>query len=41
LRNGQLYTVTDDPVERPHSAQAPGMQPGWLDRAWARISSAR
>jgi hypothetical protein len=41
LRNGQLYTVTDEPVERPYSAQAPGIEPGWLDRAWVWILSAR
>jgi hypothetical protein len=40
LRNGQLYTVTDEPVERPYLAQAPGIEPGWLDRAWVWISSA-
>jgi hypothetical protein len=40
LRNGQLYRVTDETVERRYSAQTPEMQPGWLNRAWAWISSA-
>ena len=39
LRNGQLYTTTDEPVERPYSAAQSSTQSGWLDRTWAWISS--
>jgi len=39
LRNGQLYTTTDEPGERPYAATQPPTQCGWLDRTWAWISS--
>jgi len=32
LRNGQLYTVTDEPVEHPLGAQQATFQGTWLDR---------
>ena len=37
LRNGQLYTVTDEPVERPYPAQSNSATVSWLDRARAVI----
>jgi hypothetical protein len=39
LRNGQLYTVTDDPVEKPYSATTSSALLGWLDRTHARLAS--
>jgi hypothetical protein len=39
LRNGQLYTTTDDPVEHPYSSTEASMPTAWLDRAWSWISS--
>jgi hypothetical protein len=35
LRNGQLYTVTDEPVERPHAVAPLPEAPAWLNRIWA------
>jgi len=36
LRNGQLYTVTDEPVEHPLGGRQAAFKPTWLDRmeAW-------
>ncbi|MGB2635817.1 MAG: hypothetical protein WAM58_17945, partial [Candidatus Acidiferrum sp.] len=41
LRDGQLYTVTDDPVERSSAATPATTQIGWWDRVLARASSIR
>lgn len=41
LRNGQLYTTTDEPVERPYSATQATAQTSWLDRAWTWFKSFR
>ena len=35
LRNGRVYTVTDEPVERPHAVAPPPESPAWLNRVWA------
>jgi len=37
LRDGQLYTVTEDPVERPYASG----NAAWLDRMWAWISAGK
>ncbi|MGB9435613.1 MAG: hypothetical protein WBQ89_25420 [Candidatus Acidiferrum sp.] len=39
LRGGQIYTVTDEAVERPYSATSPASQNNWIDRVWDWISS--
>jgi hypothetical protein len=41
LRNRQLYTTTDDPVERPYSSTQTVAPTGWLDRTWAWLSTPR
>ncbi len=41
LRGGQLYTVTDEPAERPYAATPATTQTSWWDRALARVSSIR
>jgi len=41
LRNGQPYTVTDEPSVRPYSATPSPAQIGWIDRAWAWFSGSR
>jgi hypothetical protein len=38
VRNGQLYTVTDEPLERPYSANEGSETAPWLERIWAWIS---
>jgi hypothetical protein len=39
LRNGQLYTVADEPLERPYSATEQSAAAPWLERIWAWISA--
>ena len=39
LRNGQLYTTTDDPVERSYSSTQTSNAGGWWDRTWAWFSA--
>jgi hypothetical protein len=41
LRNGQLYTVTDEPVERPYSTGGSHQPTAWLDRVWEWVSGPR
>jgi hypothetical protein len=38
LRDGQLYTVTDEPVERPYGTTHGTAQTGWWNRVWAWTS---
>jgi hypothetical protein len=38
MRDGQLYTVTDNPVERPDSAFSSSPQNGWWNRLLAWVS---
>src|ERR1700739_2680924 len=39
LRNGQLYTTTNEPVEHPYASNQSATQTGWLDRALQWVSS--
>jgi hypothetical protein len=39
LRNGQFYTVTDEPLKRPYSATESSETAPWLRRIWAWISA--
>jgi hypothetical protein len=37
LRNGHVYSTTDEPVERPYSAGQSSAPTAWLDRTWVWI----
>jgi hypothetical protein len=39
LRNNQIYTTTDEPVERPYSSSQSSTPIAWLNRTWSWISS--
>jgi hypothetical protein len=41
LRNGQLYTTTNEPVERPYATTQSTTQTGWLNRAFEWFSNPR
>ena len=41
LRTSQLYTVTDEPVERPYSAQGTPMPTSWLDRVRSSLGTSQ
>jgi len=41
LRNGQLYTTTDEPVVPPYTSTETSSQAGWLDRTWTWLSMLR